>query len=183
MPKYRNPIEPDDVDDHLSDVSLVLQVWLLESEGNWTTDRRKTELLNVLQNTPFLLAENCDGVIEYRQPTDIYFKSKELTIYFESIPDAWFLADIYQAMAMDAFSWLGVAEHVRATFQASNSEDYVILRKWHGNHKRGLNRFDPNCTVASLSRALSHPSIERSKYIWEKGAVSAALSDTRHRRV
>ena len=71
-------------------------------------------------------------------------------------------------MTQGVFKWLGVAQRVRARYSRPNENDHVILRNWYGNHKRGLHRFDPNCTIDGLEHALKHPSVERSKFIWEK---------------
>lgn len=136
-----------------------------------TPPGRVTSLVSRLNSTPFLLGINSEGKEKYCCPDDLYYRTPDLALYFSNNPNEWFLSPIYEE-AKDDLSHLSIAREVKMDFKKPEYNGHVRLA-WplrgteHNPHKRGLNAFDPDCTVDGLEIALKNPTVERSLFIWE----------------
>ena len=170
--KYSQDLVSVDDSGHIDDISRLVEASQASSEDDWPTRQRKEELRDQVKNVPILLATNCDDIVEYRRPSEVYIASAELQVYFEDNPDAWFLLDRYESW-LRQLEILGVERDIRVSQRNPNRKGYVTISSpkkgsnWDP-HKRGLKGFDPDCAVDGLDFSLSHPSVGRSKFIWEK---------------
>jgi hypothetical protein len=133
------------------------------------TERK--QLIEELEKTPFLRVVNAKtNSQEYQPPKQIYFRSKNLELYFEGNEDIWFLGDtiINQELLLE----LGVSETVRLYYTPPNIENYVIVVETKGNHKRGIKGFDPNFSIDGLTHALENPTYQKSIYVWNELLLS-----------
>jgi hypothetical protein len=142
------------------------QVHFLATNKTTKTDviNKKEQLLSKLKSTSFLRATNAKtGHQAYKRPGDIYFLSPNLANYFKGNPHAWFLADT--CMEPEHFVTLGVSHKVRVYCKKPEA-GYIIISGSRGNHKRGVNGFDPNCDIDGLKCALEQPTYGKSLDIW-----------------
>lgn len=163
LPKYRQDGEVDivdiDGDEHRQDISVIMKA-LNEAPRN-----KRNKLIQDLKQTPFLLTINSEDVKEFRCPDKIYQRTSELEIYFEGNPDAWFLSPEYEPYVND-FEEIGIVDRVPVLCREPSWDGYVRLVRSYGYHVRGINGFDPDCSIKGLKFALTHPNIERAKFIW-----------------
>lgn len=162
LPKYKDGQEIDEAE-HLEHIELIVRALDVDSQV------RKGELVRELNATCFLRATNAIGESDIRKPDDIlYFRNPTLEMYFKGNPDAWFISLEYEQY-FDDLEQLGVFHGVAYWLQTPSPTDgHVTIRSKRGNHRRGLNGFDPNYRIDGLEFALSHKSVERSAYIWNR---------------
>ena len=148
--------------------------------GAYLTDskEKKERLTKKLKETSFIRAENpVTKQLEFKKPSQLYLRNQGLLLYFEGNEDAWFIGSEYDALyeEHDAFyDWfkdLGLHDVVHIEQKLPGWEGHVIIANWHGWHKRGLNAFDPGVEVDGLEYALTHPTIEKSVFIWNRIAI------------
>jgi hypothetical protein len=128
-------------------------------------DRRK-HLREQLRGTAFLVGENAvTGQRQLMTPPALYWRSADMEIYLDGNPDGWFLADGYQPWSGELTS-LGAREEPAVHARKSDSRGHVIVADYHGQHERGLDRFDPAAHIDDLEFAMRNPDRARSEYIW-----------------
>lgn len=88
--------------------------------------------------------------------------------YFAGNPRARFLATELEAHERSKLCALGLAEHPRITRREPGWDGHVVLADYWGSHQRGLDAFDPDAKIDGLDHALAHPTIERSRYVWNR---------------
>lgn len=165
LPKYAKGSETEHEDNRQDVLDIVKAL-------DKTPSVRVTFLVSKLNSTPFLLGTNSNGKSKYCCPDDLYYHTPELEIYFAGNPDAWFLDSIYNEL-LDDFQQLSIARTVKLEFENPDESGHVTLRfplrgSEYNPHRRGLQGFDPECTIDGLELALSNPTVERSQFIWEK---------------
>ncbi len=127
---------------------------------------RREELLKHIRQTAFLIGENAaTGEQRLVPPPGLYQRSKELEVYFEGNPDAWFAGDRYGPW-LAQLRGMGVRQAVEVRTRTPNQLGYVIITVEFGRNERGLDGFDPRAEIDGLDFALGHPSHARSEYIW-----------------
>ena len=127
---------------------------------------RRDELLAGLRGTAFLIAENAaTGEQRLMPPPELYQRSKDLEVYFDGNPDAWFAADLYGPWLVQ-LRQMGVRQAVEVRARTPNEAGYVLVVVEFGRNERGLDGFDPAAEIDGLDFALSHPSHARSEYVW-----------------
>ncbi len=131
-----------------------------------TDSTSKTRALTErLRSCRFVCAESAaTGLRSGQAPTDVYYRTAELETYFHGNPEAWFVCAELEEYR-DTLRSLGAKDQVRITAREPKGE-FVILETSHGNHKRSLHGFDPNCKIHGLAHALSHPTLDRSAVLW-----------------
>jgi len=159
IPKYTQDHPHISDNEHLSDMKKILRAYLTDS-------REKKELLaEKLKEIPFIRAENpVSKQTEYKKPEELYFRNKELTLYFDGNEKVWFVSSEYDECFHDLFKKLGVDDDV--SVKREDSGGNVLIKCFYGDHKRGLNGFDPNINVDGLAHALENSTIEKSLIIW-----------------
>jgi hypothetical protein len=126
----------------------------------------REELLTRLARTAFLIGENAaGGPPRLMPPPALYQRSKDLEVYFDQNPDAWFAADRYGPWLVQ-LRGMGVRQVVDVHARAANQLGYVVLVVDFGRNERGLDGFDPQAEIDGLDFALSHPNDARSEYVW-----------------
>ncbi len=127
---------------------------------------RREELLERLRQTAFLIGENAaSGQQRLMPPRGLYQRSKELEVYFDQNPDAWFAGDRYGPWLVQ-LRGMGVRQAVEVRARTPNQAGYVVITVEFGRNERGLDGFDPGAEIDGLEFALRHPSHARSEYVW-----------------
>jgi hypothetical protein len=126
----------------------------------------REELLGRLARTPFLIGENAaSGEQRLLPPPRLYQRSKELEVYFDQNPDAWFAGDRYGPWLAQLRA-MGVRPAVEVRARTPNQLGYVVITLEFGRNERGLGGFDPAAEIDGLAFALGHPGYARSEYVW-----------------
>lgn len=145
---------------------------LKKIERAYNTDSRtsKERLRKKLGETPFILAEcPSTGKAVYRVPDQVYFATDDLCTYFKGYVSFACVRLDHPQSAL--FKGLGVRETVRIQRRERDYQGYVSISDYHGWHERGLDGFDPGIRVDGLESAMYSPTVERSRYVWNKIAV------------
>jgi hypothetical protein len=161
LPRY-NDLDIADLDaaQHDADLECVVRA-LAEADPG-----RRQRLLDQLQQTTFLIAENAaTGAGRLMTPPRLYQRTKELEIYFDGNPDAWFAGDAYGPWLVQ-LRGMGVREKVELRTRKSDLFGYVVIADEFARHERGIDGFDPEAEFDGLDFALRHPNHARSEYIW-----------------
>ena len=127
---------------------------------------RREELLERLRQTAFLIGENAaTGEQRLMPPPGLYQRSKELEVYFDGNPDAWFAGDRYGPW-LAQLRGMGVRQAVEVRARTPNQLGYVVITVEFGRNERGLDGFDPGAEIDGLDFALAPPGHARSEYVW-----------------
>ena len=127
---------------------------------------RRDVLLDWLHDSAFLIGENAaTGEQELLQPAGLYLRSRELELYFDGNPHAWFAADLYGPWLVQLRA-MGVRDRVDVQARTPGPLGYVVIADDFAHHERALDGFDPDAEIDGLDFALTHPSHARSEYIW-----------------
>ena len=154
---------------HQADLELVARALEVAPAG------RRDELLTRLGRTTFLVAENAaTGEQRLMKPPEVYQRTRDLEIYFEGNPAAWFAADSYGPWAAQ-LRGMNVREHPGPRVREPDASGHVIIAAGFAQHERGLDGFDPEADFDGLDFALRHPDQARSEYIW-----NSLLGPARH---
>jgi hypothetical protein len=161
LPSY-DDLDIDDLDlaRHDADLDTVMRALDDAPAGS------RQELLTRLARTAFLIGENAaGGPPRLMPPPALYQRSKDLEVYFDQNPDAWFAADRYGPWLVQ-LRGMGVRQVVDVHARPANQLGYVVLVVDFGRNERGLDGFDPQAEIDGLDFALSHPNDKRSEYVW-----------------
>jgi hypothetical protein len=127
---------------------------------------RRAELLERLQRTAFLIGENAAaGEQRLMPPPALYQRTKDLEVYFDGNPGAWFAGDRYGPWLVQLRA-MGVRQAVEVRAKAPNQLGYVVITVEFGRNERGIDGFDPDAEIDGLDFALRHPAHARSEYVW-----------------
>jgi hypothetical protein len=127
---------------------------------------RRQELLGRLRQTAFLIGENAaTGEKRLMPPPALYQRTKDLEIYFDGNPDAWFAGDGYGPWLVQ-LRGMGVRQAVEVRGRTPGDLGYVVIVVEFGRNERGLDGFDPDAEIDGLDFALRHPGHARSEYVW-----------------
>jgi hypothetical protein len=170
LPRYRGLDVADlDAAQHEADIERVSRA-LAESAAG-----RRPGLVEQLQQTAFLIGENAaTGERRLMEPTMLYQRTKELEIYFDGNPDAWFADDAYGPWLVQ-LRGMGVRKDVELRARDTDQLGYVVIADEFARHERGLGGFDPEAEIDGLDFALRHPGQARSEYVW-----NVLLAPNRH---
>jgi hypothetical protein len=135
----------------------------------------RERLQQKLSETAFLVGENAaSGEERLLTPASLYQRSRELEIYFDGNPDAWFARDGYGPW-LTQLREMGVRDTVAVHARTPDGDGHVVIAEEFARHERGLHGFDPDAAIEGLEFALSHPGHSRSEYIW-----NLLLAPSRH---
>ena len=164
LPKYRDDSVKVESEENKRDLKKIGQAYKTDSQ------EQKERLREQLRVTPFILAE-CPSLKKtvYRKPDQIYFRSDDLHIYFSK--DNSFACVNPDHPHSTLLKDLGVRKTVRIHRREKKWEGYVSIASRRGDHKRGLNGFDPDIHVEGLECAMANPSPEKSTFIWNEIAI------------
>ena len=124
------------------------------------------QLREQLSETAFLIGENAaTGEQRLMPPPSLYQRSRDLEVYFDGNPDAWFARDGYGPW-LAQLREMGVRDAVAVHARSPGSNGHVVIAEGFARHERGRHGFDPAALIEGLEFALSHPNHRRSEYIW-----------------
>ncbi|HEX3387860.1 MAG TPA: hypothetical protein VHT94_02375, partial [Streptosporangiaceae bacterium] len=127
---------------------------------------RRQRLLEQLQQTAFLIAENAaTGEQRLMPPPALYQRSRDLEIYLDGNPDAWFAGDTYGPW-LAQLRGMGVRDQVEVRARTPGPLGHVVLAVGFAHHERGVDGFDPAARIDGLEFALRHPGHARAEYVW-----------------
>jgi hypothetical protein len=128
----------------------------------------RDRILDRLRETTFLIGENA-ATREPRllPPSRLYQRSKELELYFDNNPGAWFARDTYGPWLVQLRA-LGVRQDVQLTAREPGPSGHVTLVTDFGRNERGLDGFDPDAELDGLAVALAHPGHALAEYVWNR---------------
>jgi hypothetical protein len=161
FPRYgRLDVADLDAVQHDADIECVARA-MAEAGGE-----RRERLLGRLRETTFLVGENAaPGGRRLMTPGTLYQRSKELEVYFDGNPDAWFADDGYGPWLVQLRA-MGVRASVEVRARPRDPLGYVLVADEFARHERGVEGFDPGAEIDGLEFALSRPGHARSEYIW-----------------
>jgi len=153
---------------------LLTRIGMAQDE-NYFSDPNPIAFLMVviLPEVPILRAVK-EKKRNYKLPRDIYYNGNVLRQYFHNNPEVWFLSDEYDAYSedfKDLFSLLQIKSSPKVHKSKPSDNGFVIISENRGDHRRGLNSFDPTIEVDGLEHALNNPTIEKSQFIWNNIAL------------
>jgi hypothetical protein len=161
LPRYRGlDVAELDLAQHAADLDSVMRAM------DEAAPAQRQELLDRLRDTTFLIAENA-GTGEQRlmPPVALYQRAKDLEVYFEGNPEAWFADDGYGPWLVQLRA-MGVRQAVEVRARAADPFGHVVLVAGFGRNERGVDGFDPEAEIDGLDFALRHPGHARSEYVW-----------------
>ena len=127
---------------------------------------RHSRLLDQLRETAFLIGENAaTGDQQLMPPPALYQRSRDLEIYLDGNPDAWFAADVYGPW-LAQLRGMGVRDQVDVQARAPGPLGHVLIVAGFARHERGLDGFDPEARIDGLEFALQHPGHARAEFVW-----------------
>jgi hypothetical protein len=127
---------------------------------------RQPRLLEQLRQTAFLIGENAaTGAQRLMPPPALYQRTRDLEIYLDGNPDAWFAADAYGPWLVQ-LRGMGVRDQVDVQARAPGPLGHVLIVAGFARHERGLDGFDPDARIDGLEFALQHPGHARAEYVW-----------------
>lgn len=133
------------------------------------TSDDKDRLKLGLQDIPFLRAVNAgNGSKKYMRPGCIY--SYTLNVFFEGNEEIWITDTGFNDKTLQQLEFTGV-KNDPVVCALPDSNRHVVISRYPGAHRRGLNGFDPGCDVEGLDYALEHINLRRSIYIWNNIAI------------
>lgn len=130
---------------------------------------RLNDLKKLLRETPFLRAVNASHSTQktYHKPESLYFPEPDLKEFFHGNARIWFLdEDRVEGNDLTLLEEIGVRKKTKVIAKEADTNGFVTLQELYGNHKRGIDGFDPKIQIEGLEYALSNPSIARSAFIW-----------------
>jgi hypothetical protein len=126
----------------------------------------RARLLEQLRQTAFLIGENAaSGEQRLIPPTALYQRTRDLEIYLDGNPDAWFAADTYGPW-LAQLRGMGVRDQVDVQARAPGPLGHVLIVAGFARHERGVDGFDPDARIDGLEFALQHPGHARAEYVW-----------------
>ena len=167
LPRYKHRMSPASINEHLQDFDKIQRAYNTDSR------EKKEHLKTMLQEASFIRAEkpDKDGNV-YFEPKCLYFGDDTLRLYFANNPSCAFVdLAVYPPSAKLLFADLGILDSVRIQRKAEDWQRYVTIVNQHGNHKRGVDGFDPGIIVDGLEHALNNPTLEKSSFIWNHLAI------------
>jgi hypothetical protein len=127
---------------------------------------RQPRLLEQLRQTAFLIGENAaTGAQRLMPPPALYQRTRDLEIYLDGNPDAWFAADAYGPWLVQ-LRGMGVRDQVDVQARAPGPLGHVLIVAGFARHERGLDGFDPDARIDGLEFALQHPGHARAEHVW-----------------
>jgi len=161
LPRYRG-LDLGKLDPVQHDADLECVVRALDEAGAG----QRQQLLEQLGETDFLIGENAaTGEQRLMRPPRLYQRTKDLEVYFDGNPDAWFAGDGYGPWLVQ-LRGMDVRQSVEVRARTPNQHGYVVIAVEFGRNERGLDGFDPEAQIDGLDFALAHPSHARSEYVW-----------------
>jgi hypothetical protein len=166
IPDYRARSFKDlDLEQHLEDVDAIL-----EAVGGGATGSERVRRL--LDEIPVIVGVGATtGRRRLCRLSEVVLDNEATRLVLGDHPDVRFVdADTYGDRQI-GMSALGIQDEVVPDSREPDRWGRVVIRSWHGDHMRGLERFDPTASCSDLEFALGNPTLERSAWVWNNIAV------------
>jgi len=167
LPRYREievKVKESDNEKHVKMLKL-----LMESEPS----EELNELISGIKELPFFIGVNISlNKSKFCKPKNLYIgkdytNSDELNLYFDGNPSIYFLSQSYNSiLSLENLKRLGCNDKIIVEYKEPDWNGYVKVKDYWGRHKRGLDGFDPDCSIEGLSFAIEHITIEKARIIW-----------------
>lgn len=161
LPRYDGlDVTAVDPDRHDADIETIAGA-LAGAAGN-----ARHQLLSRLAGTAFLIGENAaTGEQRLMAPGSLYHRSRQLELYLDGNPGAWFAADRYGPWRRQLTA-MGVRDAPELSCRTADPLGFVVTVDEFARHERGTGGFDPAAQIDGLEFALRHPTAARSQYVW-----------------
>ncbi|HWG65746.1 MAG TPA: hypothetical protein VG253_29035 [Streptosporangiaceae bacterium] len=162
LPRYARLDDVADLDpaQHDADLEAIVRA-LAEADAG-----RRQDLVDQLHQTAFLIGENAaTGDKRLMTPPSLYQRTKDLEIYFDQNPGAWFAADSYGPW-LPQLRTMGVRSAVELCARKAGELGHVVVAEEFARHERGIAGFDPGAEIDGLDFAVRNPRHARSEYVW-----------------
>ena len=164
LPKYADDSVTVESEENKRDLKKIEHAYKTDSQ------EKQGRLRDVLLKTPIILADRPnEGGTAFRKPSEVYFGSDELSVYFSGNDSFTYVSLAHPQESL--FKELGVENAVRVYRRKKDGQGYVCIKDVFGLHERGHEGFDPDIHVDGLRCAVSTPSLEKSAFIWNKIAI------------
>ncbi|MGE0082799.1 MAG: sacsin N-terminal ATP-binding-like domain-containing protein [Desulfococcaceae bacterium] len=148
-------------EDHKRDIFKIFKALKINSE------EKKQRLIVAIKNTSCLYAVNAGtGEQRLKKSIEIYFQSPQLNEYFSNNSSAWLLDSRYHPDIDELYSLLNIHGKPKLSHENPNYANHVIITKFRGRHERGIDGFDPDCSMDGIEHVLKSISRSKSAYIW-----------------
>lgn len=169
LPKYTSELNDLNEESNLRDLEWIAKTLRADLPGV------NTSLINEIKKHQILLSINArTKEREFKRPSEVflpcsYSESSELDSFYEDNDKIWFLDERYReipSLDICILSALGCKTEIEIKHRNPDRNGYVNLENSWGNHKRGVDSFDPEATILELKSALAEPNIKKAKIIW-----------------
>jgi len=164
LPKYALEEETIETETCLKDFRKIRQALQTDSV------EKKNRLLSTLSNAMIVMTvqQSDETTIRRIKPSEAYCDSEEIKVFFDGAEQTYFLAPgKYDDEDNRLLLELGVVEIPRVKKRLQNYNGYVMIRHYHGWHKRGLDGFDPEWEMDGAENVIKAPSQIRSQLLWK----------------
>lgn len=167
IPRYTEPI-------NVPETTNIRDVEWISKTLPELKDEDFKDVIKRLCDTPFLLAINiASRETAYKKPIEIHLGKKytnddQVEVYFEGNERIWLLDDRYNGIiSPESLVKMGCKHNISVLCKKPLVwNNHVIVIDCRGYHERGIDGFDPNCTIEELEFALNNITIKKSKVIW-----------------
>ena len=145
IPKYKLNTINITLDEHILDITRIAKAY------KTGTSDEKNRFLSEIRDAKIILAENINNkFIGYKKPNEVYFKNDDLSIFFAFNETIGFVSSKYNESVYEFLTILGVENNIKIKRKQHDYQNHVIIMSNFGNHKRGINKFDPNILIDGL---------------------------------
>jgi hypothetical protein len=134
------------------------------------TGKRKSAFIRQLYQIPWVPGINFqNGSRKMLRPSEVYISNSITKIFFTGNPSAYYADDIViKTIDYDILLELGL--HAKPIVQKLKFDENgrAVIHIEKKNYIRSTSYFDPYIQIDGLHYALSNPTIEKSKYIWNQ---------------
>jgi hypothetical protein len=110
---------------------------------------------------------NFKDEIKWKKPNECYHQTEELICLFEGIEEVYFIDNQYNSSDINIKIFnINDTLIINQGYYESFENSYVIFSDYHGNHKRGINRFNPYSSIKYLKEIITNITPEKFNYLW-----------------
>lgn len=166
LPKYRSDVIVEE-EENVSDIIIIC-----DTISNFSTKRKKDELISHLHSTKILYSINSLGTYEYKKPQNVYINKTllgkdHIETFFNGYPDAWFIDNRYlDKVELEELKEIGLNDNIIVTYKQPDFSGYVYFSKSWEDHKRGIGNFDPDAQIHGLTHCLQNISLKKGQILW-----------------
>ncbi|ASF46699.1 sacsin N-terminal ATP-binding-like domain-containing protein [Methylovulum psychrotolerans] len=169
LPTYPKNDSTFDESNYRNDLNWIHKAYI---EGDISA---KIKLKNSLKDKNWLVCHklNNNGYIHYKNQNEPNLFSNNLMLtWFQGISNeinAYFLHPTVTSILRDVIDNLACTKNSPVITKTPDHEGYITILSYKGNHKRGLNGFDPDWEIVGLDEVINNPDLldKRDVQLWE----------------